>query len=72
MTRHEENNNEAISTAHGQENVREMVRPWRTIVDIRTFSGKEEEDIAEWLIRWEGAANANNWTPDQQLTMMLA
>ncbi len=48
-----------------------MARSRRTIVDIKTFAGKEE-DIAEWLIRWEVAANVNNWIPDQQLTMMPA
>eukprot|EP00794_Sanderia_malayensis_P018581 gene18581-biopygen15656 len=64
--RYEEN--EAIPAV--QENIRENARPQRTIVDIQTFSGKDEEDIAEWLIRWEVAANANNWTPQQQLTMM--
>ena len=47
-------------------------RPRRTIVDIRPFSGKEDEDISEWLIRWEIAATPNDWTPDQQLTMIPA
>ncbi len=46
MARQEENN-EAIPAAHGQENVRKMARPQRTIVDIKTFAGKEDEDIAE-------------------------
>eukprot|EP00794_Sanderia_malayensis_P010464 gene10464-biopygen7630 len=64
--RYEENE----ATPAVQENIRENARPQRTIVDIQTFSGKDEEDIAEWLIRWEVAANANNWTPQQQLTMM--
>ncbi len=43
-------NKEAIQTAQGQENLREMARRQRTIIDIRTFPGKEEEDISEWLI----------------------
>ena len=47
-------------------------RPRRTIVDIRPFSGKEDKDISEWLIRWDIAATANDWTPDQQLTMIPA
>ena len=71
MARYEENN-KALPAVHVQESTREMARPRRTIVDIRTFSGKEEEDISEWLIRWEVAANANDWTTDQQLTMMPA
>ena len=51
---------------------RSLGRPRRTIVDIRPFSGKEDDDISEWLIRWEIAATANNWTSDQQLTMIPA
>ncbi len=43
-------NKEAMPTAQGQENLRGMTRPQRTIIDIRTFPGKEEEDISEWLI----------------------
>eukprot|EP00112_Aurelia_sp_Birch-Aquarium-sp1_P012430 Seg2613.3 transcript_id=Seg2613.3/GoldUCD/mRNA.D3Y31 product="hypothetical protein" protein_id=Seg2613.3/GoldUCD/D3Y31 len=51
---------------------RDNARPRRTIIDIRPFSGSDEEDISEWLIRWDVAANANNWTSAQQLTMMPA
>ena len=68
--------NEAIA-ADGDEALHEALvrgnaRPRRTIVDIRPFSGSDDEDISEWLIRWDVAANANNWTPAQQLTMIPA
>jgi len=63
--------NEAVA-AHQDIAERNLGRPRRNIVDIRPFSGKEDEDISESLIRWEIAATANDWTPDQQLTMIPA
>ncbi len=47
-------------------------RPRRTIVDIQQFSGKETEDITEWLLKWDIAAAANNWSDEQQLQMIPA
>ena len=47
-------------------------RPRRTIVDILPFSGKESEDITDWLIKWEIAAAANGWTEQHQLQILPA
>ena len=47
-------------------------RPRRTIVDILPFSGKETEDITEWLIKWDIAAAANGWTDQHQLQILPA
>ena len=51
---------------------RHLGRPKRTILDICPFSGKEDDDISEWLIPWDIAATANKWTCDQQQTMIPA
>ena len=47
-------------------------RPRRTIIDIATFSGQNNEDIGEWLIKRQVAAAANGWTEEQQLQLLPA
>ena len=56
--------------AHRDENVADAIhvapqRPVpvpssrKTIVDIQPFTGKDNEDITEWMINWDIAAVAN-------------
>ena len=35
------------------------VPPRRTIVDIMYFKGRPDDDVSEWLVRWEVAERAN-------------
>ena len=63
--------NEAVA-AQQDIGERNLGRTRRIIVNIRPFYCKEDKDISEWLIRWEIAPTANDWTPDQQLTMIPA
>ena len=53
------NGNEADAVEVGRERPVPAPRPRWTIVDIKTFSGKETEDITEWLIKWDVATRAN-------------
>ena len=48
------------------------VRPKRTIVDITHFKGRPDEDVLEWLVRWEVAASATGWTEEHQLIVLPA
>ena len=64
--------NEAVAAQLAPERPVPAPRPRRTIIDIATFSGKDKEDITEWLIKWDIAATANGWTDQHQLQMLPA
>ena len=66
------NEAEAADQPPRQERPVPAPRPRRTIIDIATFSGQNNEDIGEWLIKWQVAAAANGWTEEQQLQLLPA
>ena len=66
------NEAEAISAAEQIQTPVPAPRPRKTIVDISLFSGKETEDITEWMIRWDIAARANGWTEEHQIQILPA
>ena len=53
--------NETDAVAVDQERRVLAPRPRKTIVNTQPFTGKDTEDITEWLINWDIAAVANKW-----------
>ncbi|CAI2199648.1 5640_t:CDS:1, partial [Funneliformis geosporum] len=40
------------------------------LVPVRRFSGKTDEDPNDWLVHFEKAAKANNWTSERILEIV--
>eukprot|EP00795_Rhopilema_esculentum_P005376 gene5376-551_t len=64
--------NEAVAAQLAPERPVPAPRSRSTIIDIATISGKDKEDITEWLIKWDIAATANGWQDQHQLQMLPA
>ena len=64
--------NEADAVVADQERPVPAPRPRKTIVNIQPFTGKDSEDITEWLINWDIAAVANGWTEENQVQLIPA
>ena len=64
--------NEADAVVAAQERPVPAPRPRKTIVNIQPFTGKDSEDITEWLINWDTAAVANGWTEENQIQLIPA
>eukprot|EP00795_Rhopilema_esculentum_P009761 gene9761-18282_t len=70
MAHRDENEADAIHVA--PQRPVPVPRPRKTIVDIQPFTGRDNEDITEWMINWDIAAVANGLTDENQIQLIPA
>ena len=48
-----------------------VVQPWEyKLVDPTKYSGRDEEDLHEWIKQFNHCANTNNWTDARKLQIV--